>query len=139
MFWWWVFSLIAIKEAFEGFVVLLCSWFVAGAGATFQFEGRADGSKCNLNRLHLDASALGKFTRSNSAGKDSQGGDLLGWGFCGKHGVHVTLFAVFLPMIPEALPFDVTCRHDAIVHGSVKSIAMTLETVAEFRRNSRQD
>ena len=114
-------------------MVFFGAGFVEGIWPAVQFEGRADGSKRNLNCLHSDARAFGKFTFSNSVGKKFQGGNLFVWGNFGEVWVHVNFSAVFLPMMPKALPFLVTCRHDAIVHGFVNSIVMTREAVAGFR------
>ena len=131
--------MVAFEEAVERSVVFFGSGLVAGVGEAFHFKGRGDRPECDFNSLHSYARLGGKFAFSNSVGKTSQGGDLLFCGFCGEERVHVSLSAVCLPMIPKALPFFVVCRHDAIVHGSVNSKAMILETTVPLRLNSRQD
>ena len=76
---------------------------------------------------------------SNLLGERSQIGDAHGWGCVGEAGVHVKLSAVLDPMVPKALPFVVTCRHNAIVHGFVNSVAIIFETTLLFRWNKRQE
>ena len=121
------------------FVSDFCAGFVGGILASVQFEGRANSSKCNFNRLHSDASAIGKLAFSNSICENFQGGNLLGCGLVGEPWVHVIERALGDPMVPEAFPFVVTCRHDATEDGFVNSTAMILEITAPFRWNSRQD
>ena len=104
-----------------------------------QFKGRADSSKCDFNRLHLDASAIGKFAISNLLSENSQGGKLFFCGLVGEEWVHVICFTFLDPMIPKAFCLVVVCRHDAMVHCSDNSKAIILETVAAFRRKRRQD
>ena len=89
--------------------------------------------------MHSDTSAGGIFAMSNSLCNRCQGGDAHGWGGFGKAGVHVKLSAVLDPMVPKVLPFVVTCRHDAIVHGFINSVAIIFETTLLLRWNKRQE
>ena len=43
------------------------------------------------------------------------------------------------PMVPKALPFVVTCLHDAMVHGFISSSELMRVVTLELRRSSRQE
>ena len=79
------------------------------------FEGRADGSKRDLNGLSFDSSSIAGLSSPDPFSEAHDCADVLFFGATFETRVHLKTSGEFDPMVPMSDPFLVIRSHDASV------------------------